>query len=411
MKILFITPYVPHPHAGHGGGMILFQTVSRLAGRHHVEVISFADDDEMRLNLDPSWKFRMTLVPRARRVPRQLHRIVSLAIVRLLQLFRSLLLGIPAYAGKFYDPRMNRLVQHKTGTEPFDIVQIEYTQMGQYVDAIRSGVVVLREHDVFLQTAVRRFETARSLLRKFASFVQLGLWKRYEPRLIKRFDHVITLTQKDKELLDKATGNSVRITGLMPGTDVPDSVVKYGSREPKTILFVGSLDHGPNLDAAEFLCSDVFPIVAQAIPESRLDIIGRYPPSSLAARKSDSIRILDFVEDLESHLQRAAIFAAPIRFGGGIKVKILQALAFGLPVITTPIGAEGIEGLTDENFVLAESAEEFAHRIVFFLQHPKKAESIGRNARELARKRYSWDASVAKLEALYSELAPSRGKN
>ena len=190
--------------------------------------------------------------------------------------------------------------------------------------------------------------------------------------------------------------------------------VPYEERDTRTLLFVGAFDHSPNVDAALWLCSEVYPLVCKECPDVRLRLVGKNPPSALrtVAEKYPSMELLGFVSDLEKHYHSASIFVAPIRTGGGIKTKIIHAQSYGVPVVTTPLGAEGIEGtVNNSTLVLGRTAEELAAGILSLLRDRWKASSIGRKGRETAIVSYAWETTIRKQIAIYRSLLSTNHHN
>lgn len=410
MKLLFLTPYLPHPLAGHGAGEYLYHLLEHLADRHEVTLVSFCDDRELSLAPDLArLPIRCHTVPRTKGRQGSAGRTMALAVVRLLQLVRSILRWEPYYVSKFMDRRMVRLVARLTAEESFDIVQVEFTFMASYLPAVRSGKTVLQEIDVSVRPAYRRMKNARSGLERAVAWVEWCRWTRYESRAVRSFDHVLTVTDQDRMLLGRLT-NEKHISYFAHAFDIPAKSARGGAREPKSILFLGSYAHFPNRDSALWLCEEIFPLVRKRYPDATLYLAGPHPPEELraAARKTPGIRVLGFVEDLDEYLLRCAVFVAPLRYGGGIKNKVLYAMARGLPVVATHIGVEGIDGLETDPALLASTPERLAEQVGRLFDEPDLAASLGAKGVELIRTHYSWDRSIRGLEAIYDEVRGAR---
>ena len=405
MTILIISPYLPHPLAGHGGGVYLFEMVRRIAALHDVTLISFADEQERRLAGDHlGLPVTVHIVPRKKGPVRSPGKAVTLAVTRVLQFARSLVRWEPYLAGKFHHRRMSDTIREVTSSRQFDIVQLEYAQMGQYAGDVRSGVTVLHEHDVILRTMHRYRAAARSPLAKARILFERCRWNSYERRMVRRFRGVSTLTRPDEMLLEWWTGRS-GIAVIPPGVDSPPASAVGGNRDGNTLLFAGNLLQAPNDDAAVWLCSEIFPLIAAAHPAARLSIIGRSPsPALRRAAEDPRITLPGFVEDLSSQFLLAGIFVAPLRLGGGMKIKILQALAHGIPVVTTPVGAEGITGLTSGSARIARTADAIARHCIELLRDPDRARAMGNQGRMLVNENFSWSAVLERTTAYYTNL-------
>jgi len=193
---------------------------------------------------------------------------------------------------------------------------------------------------------------------------------------------------------------------LPPGVEIPERPPGATVRDPFSLVFVGNLAQIPNDDAAVWLCSEIFPMVRARFPQATLSIIGRNPSPALCgiAESVPGITILDFVESLSEHLFRCTVFVAPLRLGGGIKIKILDALAHGIPVVTTPVGVEGISGLNSSNIRVARKAPALTAQIVELLSNPAAAESLGRQGQEAVSTHFAWGPIIQRTVEFYRYL-------
>lgn len=408
MKILLVSPYLPHPLAGHGGGVYLHEMLKRLSTLHAVTLISFADRREMALAGDLSGlDLTIHLIPRRKGPFRSHADALFLLTTRVFQLARSIVLWEPYVVSKFRSRRMSRLIRSVTSADRYDIVQIEYAQMGTYAGDVRSGKTVIHEIDVVYRTMVRYFKEARSPWVRAAYYLEMCRWKRFEPAMAGHFHGVSTLTQPDRLMLERMTGlRSIEV--LPPGVTTPAARGPIPAREPGVLLFVGNLAQEPNADAALWLCTRIFPRIAADHPGATLSIIGRYASPALRAAAGDPrITIADFVDDLRPHFLRAAVFIAPLRLGGGIKIKMLDALTHACPVVTTPVGAEGITGLSTSSVLIARTAEGLARHCVTLLRSPDRAAELGRHGQAVVAGNFSWDRIMEQTTAYYHSLLHS----
>ena len=219
---------------------------------------------------------------------------------------------------------------------------------------------------------------------------------------MRKFDHALCVTEQDTMLLKWLSGTD-EVSYFPRGVDVPTNIPLYSSRERQSVVFVGTYSHQPNTDAVFWLAQDIFPLVLQKFPDAILYIIGRNPPRallSLAAAKPQ-IKVLGFVDDVTTYLRRCSVFAAPLRFGGGVKIKILHAMAHGIPVVTTKIGAEGIEGMQSETVVVGDTTQRLADSISSLFADIERAERVGSYGYDTVSKLYSWDGIVIRLGRIY----------
>jgi len=406
MKILIVTPYLPHPLSGNGASVYLYKLLEHMVRRHEVTVVSFCDARELKLSADlKKLPVRGYFLPRVKGPGAGVTGSVRLAAVRSLQLLMSFLLWEPYYVSKYRHPGMFRLIRRLTREESYDIVRFEFAYMGQYVGSVGGGRTVLHEIDVTFRPAYRRYRRAGTVIKKAVAFVEFCRWARYEPRVARRFDRVICLTEQDRMLLERLTkGKNVEYVPL--AFDTPGEVPLFGTREPQSLVFVGSYSHRPNVDAALWLMSEIYPALLRKFPLSKLLVIGPHPPGEFRAfpGRFPGISILGFVDDVNLYLGKCGVFVAPLRFGGGVKTKILSAMAQGIPVVTTKVGIEGIDGILPDTALVGESTERLVEHIGYLFEHPATAERMGRTGRDLIRKHYSWESVIERFEGIMDRM-------
>ena len=403
MNILIVSPYLPHPRALHGTGVFMHGLLVQLTQHHRVTLVCFCDDKESLLAPDlAALPLELHLIPRAKGRQASFAANALLALWRFVQLARSIILWRPYYTSKFTARRMARLVDRLTARQGFDIVQCEFAQMGQYRKHVRAGATILHEHDVTFRPAYRRFKKASRPIWKAFLFLEWCRWARYEPALAAQYDHVLTVTEQDTRLL-KRLSHTNNISYLPRGVDLPERIPRYEQRESKSLIFVGTFAHHPNVDSVLWLVRDIFPLVLRKYPATILYIIGSDPPQALRdlAVEMPGVRILGYVEDVIPYLRECAVFVAPLRFGGGVKLKIIHAMAQGIPVVTTPVGVEGIEGIDHDRVLLANTPRTIAEGICALLGDPSLGARIGERGFELVRQHYSWKSTTLRLEEIY----------
>lgn len=255
--------------------------------------------------------------------------------------------------------------------------------------------ITIRENEGRLNALVYRLEATK--IRKI------------EDRQLKFFDQVYVCSEQDKAQLDARKPNSEKtnIRVLPNAVDLPsrqNSVPDPGS--PPNLLFVGTMDHGPNEDAIHHIVNELYPHLLKMLNgHFEINIVGRYPTEQIVAYGSiPHISIHADVPDLEPYYRAANIVLAPIRYGGGTRLKILEAFAYGKPVISTTIGAEGIDAKNGHEIIIADSPEDFSKQCVELISNQALANSIADNAHSLYLESYSYKACEKRLTSYMSEL-------
>ena len=236
--------------------------------------------------------------------------------------------------------------------------------------------------------------------------------KRYEAALVRAFHHTLVVSEPDREAFLEAISLNDNTQHNLDAkiTTIPIAVntkeISSISRTPNSlnILTLGTLHYPPNADGIRWFFQQVFPLISRKINGVSLTIIGKNPPSDfrkLAEENPGLIQVTGYVPDLTPYLQKAAVVVVPVRVGGGMRVRILEALAWGMPVVTTTMGLEGIEAEPEKDVLVKNTPEEFSQAVIRILQNPSLQESLARNGRLLAETRYDWQRVLAALDAIY----------
>jgi glycosyltransferase involved in cell wall biosynthesis len=272
--------------------------------------------------------------------------------------------------------------------------------------------LVLDEHNVEYDLHRQIARGNGGLLRRIYSAVNWRKLEREEHALWSRVD-AITVTSRQDEARVRAARPAARVAVVPNGVDVERYRPRPGDPPPDrdTILFFGALDYHPNCDGILHFLDEVWPRLIRTHPAARLRILGRRPPPVLLARRGPAVEVGGFVEDLRPSLASAAAVVVPLRLGGGTRLKILEAMAMARPVVSTPLGAEGIEAAHGRELLVADDPERFAAEVRRLLDDPAAGARLGQAARALVEARYSWRASAISLERCLRETcaAPAAG--
>jgi glycosyltransferase involved in cell wall biosynthesis len=295
------------------------------------------------------------------------------------------------------------------GNEQFDLVIFEfYHTVRRYIDFVRfhhpQALVLIDSVDIHYN----RFFSKAILTGKLSDFEYAETIKQLELAAYQQADLIIAVTEDDGHLLKKDAPRSQ--IGLLPNIHrIPEFI---GSHPPYTkLIFVGTFNHEPNIDAVLYFCNEIFPHLLKMNSNFTLEVIGPNPPESVKALQSHKIIIRGFVENLEECYRTAHISVAPLRFGAGMKGKIGEALSFGLPVVTTKIGAEGFGLSPSENILIAETPLDFAESILQLSQDNQIYKKLSTNGYNFIKNNYSEEATRARLSKLINQallISPKR---
>ncbi len=383
MKILFVTLFLPQEKAYHAGGRYVFELLRQLSRRHEICLATRLQEDEFS-GLDELRPFCREIHPYP--YPRKDQRSVfdNLALV-------ANYLGFSRFA--------DRLIR----SGKYDLVQVEWVESAVLIGR-HTTPLVLDAHDVISKVA-EHFARQKTGLAGVMAQLFLPLVRAVETWIMRRFDTVITRSDFDRNYLQPLLPEQdIRTVSHPAGLDMTD---RSFEREAQTLLFFASYRYRPvNVTAALWFYRQVLPLIRCEFPEVRFIIAGYGPPQCLTelAATDSAVLVTGFVDDSEEYYKRATVFVAPIQVGGGIIVKILDALAAGTPVVTTGYGNEGIGGVPGRDLLITDEASQFAEAVIAILRDPALAGRLSANGRAFANENFGLDTAMAKIESVYGEL-------
>jgi GT2 family glycosyltransferase len=367
LSVLFVSPYPICPPI-HGGGVFMYQTaleLTRLCELHLLILLDYPWQREPHQELERQVASAEFLV-RTEGKEKQFGSILPHAVRE--------------FASQDFEWRLHREMY----VRQIDIVQLEYTALSQYGGDYRRLGCVLFEHDIYFQSIARGSANPRGMIERAKAAYEYLRALRYELRMLPRFDRVqVCSPENGNYLLSFLPNLRGRIDDNRAGIATSRYEFQADAREPETMLFLGSFRHLPNQEGLNWFTQKVLPAVLQHKPKARLVIVGSEPPPRHSLpHQPENIELRGFVEDVREPLSRYAVFVCPILSGSGMRVKLLEAFAAGIPVVSTPLGAEGLAGKDGEICALAEDPANFARKIVELFDDPQKARDLACRARE-----------------------------
>ena len=393
LRVVVLDEEVPYPPDS-GKRIRTWNLLSRLARKHQICLLCYGNSENPGVAAAESAGIRVQLVPPP----------ASLTNKNLyLRLLFNLLSAYPYSVDKHYSEAFESRLKELLANGKVDLVHCEWTPYAHFRGAARSCPFLVTAHNVESQIWYRRSEQSRGLMHRLFFRLQAVKMKRFEIGTLPSADVVTAATPEDQRLMQSWGVRSVRL--VENGVDI--QYFKQSAEVPgaPTLLFLGSLDWYPNLDALDYLLECIMPKVRLARPETRLQIVGRRPPRELVERIAGLAwaELAADVPDVRPWLAKSSIVVVPLRIGGGSRIKILEAFAAGRAVISTSVGAEGLRVVAGEHLEIADSPEGFADRIIRLLDSPRKCQDLGRKGRELAVMNYSWDRIANALESAWYE--------
>jgi glycosyltransferase involved in cell wall biosynthesis len=392
MKILFISLLLPHPYADHAMAFTIFKVIKYLSQRHEISLIAYVRSEQER----EQTKHLMEYCKEVETV------LIPTNFFRKIWTRAKILAFIPHAFSSSYCREMRNKIRSLIKRQKFDIVQMDYT-MGQYVSEISNAVTVIYILDLFYIKAKKLAENSALTIKKLEWLLDSYLCKSFEKKLYTKFDLVLTISPWIRENL-LSVNPSLNIQVLPAGVDIPETRKTHSSGRGKNLVFMGAMWRQENIDAVLYFYRSVYGLIRKIIPDVRLHIVGGSPSEPIKNLASEpGIQVAGYVEDLPSYYMNCDISIAPMRMSGGVHCKILDAMAAGLPVITTSAGNEGIGATPDQEIIVADNAEEFIRRTIELLKDGSRRQYIADNGLEYVRRNFEWQEIIGRLENIFQD--------
>jgi sugar transferase (PEP-CTERM/EpsH1 system associated) len=386
-----------------GARIAIFEPLRRLASRGHaIDLLSFGPADDPSLPELRSWCREVILIADPS--------VAGVWATRLL----SPMQRRPYLASRFWSPSFAREMRRMLVTRPYDLVQVEALSMADYMPLARAyGVpVVLKAQNVESDLCAQQADAARGV-RRWHYRQQSAKLAAYEALRCREAALCLALTTADAQRLAALNGAPAGV-GIVPaGVDLAAFAPRGdGECDPPLVLFTGTMDYPPNVDAVNWFLDAIWPAIRRAVPSAVFTIAGKRPAPALRRRADGHhVVVTGAVADVRPLIAKAAVCVAPLRMGGGMRMKILQAMAMGKAIVSTTIGAEGIDLEDCREGLIADDPARFAAHVVQLLGDAPLRRVMGGAARRRAERQYDWEPLVDRLEAHYRALVPESTGN
>lgn len=262
---------------------------------------------------------------------------------------------------------------------------------------------VITDHDVSYMKCSRMAKQQKNILAKLFYYFESIKLKYFERKIIGKIDLCITVSESDKINLHRIN-KSANLFVIENGVDTDEFNIDNNHSVATNLLWIGGFSNISNKESIKHYIENIHRLVNSSNPEVKLDIIGGGDTEYVKklSQHDDSINVLGYVEDIQSYAEKSGIFIAPITSGGGTKLKVIEAMAFGKAIVTTSIGCEGISGTDGKEYVVADTADEFAKAIIHLINNDDLRFQLGNNARKFVKKQYDWKIIKEKLDKVYS---------
>jgi len=411
MNILFLTQIVPYPPDA-GPKVKTWHVLRYLVQRgHHVTLVTYCRDEEIP-NLE---------------IPRQLcANVIPIPIKRsrygdVYYWFKSHLSRRPFLIERDDLSAMRNAVRNILSRESIDIIHSDQLTMAQFAlpkndmssTNGRWPFTIFDAHNA-VWTIVERTKDSAILPLKPVLALEAKRIRSHEGQIVAEFDHTLAVSEIDKLALQKSCPNKypedileTKITVIPIAVDTEELIPVKRELGSKNIFTMGTLHYPPNADGIRWFANEVFPLILEKMPDVTLTIVGKNPPADfiqMAKENPDAVKVTGYVPDLTPYFESASMLVVPVRAGGGIRVRILEAFARAMPVVTTTVGLEGIVARPGIDVLVEDDEVSFAKAVLDLLSNEELQDQLANNGRKLAETRYDWQIVLKDLDHVYNNI-------
>lgn len=395
MRILIITATLPYPPFS-GTPLRVYNLLQRISKEHEIWLATFVRNLDAAESVSHLQEF-------CRGVEAVKFQQLG-ALARPVDFFRYLLTNKPPDLRLYYSDELMSNIHDLVVKIDFDVVEFVDSYMAMYLQALPQemrGKAILTFIDVVFNKYDRIYPLEPKRFRKLRLWLHSRMMRRWEPRYAERFDHCITVSEADRRLL-LAVNPRLQIDVVPNGVDTHAYQPLPHDDAASALVFVGNMNYRPNVDGVLWFCREMLPYVRREVPEVEVWIVGVDPQPEVRELNGDGVHVTGQVEDVRYYYNRSTASFVPLRAGGGTRLKILEAMALGRPVVSTSIGCEGLDVVDGEHLLIADNSQRFAENAVRLLTDEGLRNSIATKARQLVVDHYDWDVIARKLVKVYT---------
>lgn len=388
MKILFISRWFPCP-PDNGSKIRIFNLIRRLSIRHNITLLSFTHGPVSEVALKEMMHY-CSSVRTSSYVNFRPGRLKALG---------GFFSNRPRSLVDTYSQDMEEIVKQESIKNKYDVVVASQIETVPY--ALLADTMPRVFEEIELAVIREQYDNQQSLFGKIRHGLTWWKTSRFINRVLDKFDGFTVVSQQELNLIRKIKSDHNRFAVVSNGVDLEGSNSDYNAPEPNTLIYSGALTYDANFDAMEFFLNDIFPLIMAEERNVIMRITGSYknvPVDRLPL--SHGVELTGYLKDIRGSVARSWACVMPLRKGGGTRLKILEAMALGTPVISTSKGAEGLEVTHGKNILIADNPVDFSLAVIRVLRDEKLRERLSANGRQLVEKRYSWDTCAGQLEQL-----------
>jgi glycosyltransferase involved in cell wall biosynthesis len=388
MRLLFISRWFPYPQ-NNGSKIRIFNLIKHLSSHHDITLLSFSQEDISEEQLQ-KMKFYCSSV---HSVPYREFRPTRL---KALSGFFS---TFPRSFVDTYNKEMDLLIKKISETNNFDVVVASEIDTVRY--ALLTKNIPLFLEDLELSVICERYTTQSNFVLKARYGLTWYKLSRFIAKILQKFAVCTVVSKEERELVAKINPGYDTLAVVPNGVDLEANTCNFVPPQPGTLIYSGALTYHANFDAMEFFLHDILPRIKSMYSDVHLRITGSHdgvPINRLPVQ--NGVELTGYIADIRQAIALSWVCIVPLRIGGGTRIKILEAMAIGTPVISTTKGAAGLEVTHGYNILIADEPDDFAQSVVSLLKDKSVRDRLSKNGRQLVEERYSWEISAQRLEKL-----------
>ena len=399
MKILWLSHLLPFPSQGGGVLQRSANLIKTVANAHDVTLLAFNQKNILRMfnpDVNVSLSAALEEINNYCKIVKVVDIECDTKYAGKFRLALSSLFSLTPYSIRWltsdvYKKLLNELLTDNS----YDMIWFDTISLVQYnlTTKIDNSFTILNHHNIESDMMFRRAGKEKNILKKIYYLIEAYKLKNYERNKVCNFDINVTCSPLDSKRIEHISPGIV--TRVIPnGVDtkffLPNSTV---IADPYSLVFIGGMSWYPNREAMLFFARQIWPLLKERIPSIKMNVVGECPPQELLelAKLDSNFHVHGFVDDVKKYFNEAGIYVCPISDGGGTKLKILDALAMGKPIVANPVACEGIDVINGKNVSFAEKPEDYVNKICELADNPTMRIEMGRNNRQLILDKYSYD--------------------
>lgn len=390
MRLLFLSYWLPYP-IDNGSKLRVYGLLQGLAQHHEVTLLSFTNGE----HVDSIPSELRTICEEVRLVPHK--KFNPTGIRALFGLFSR----TPRYVSDTFSPEMARCIQEAISSRTYDLAIASQLEAACYRPYFFNQKALFEE--VEIGSFIEQIRVVRSPLRKFRNKLTWMKHQRYISGLIQDFQVCTVVSEQEKQLVAKIAPEYQQIEVIPNFINLHDYQIGDMNPQPNNLIFTGPFRYLANHDAMVWFLNEIFPIVQSQVPEVRLTITGDHANLPLPA--ASNVELTGSVVDVRPLIASSSVSLVPLRVGGGTRLKILEAMALGVPVVSTTKGAEGLDFTNGQHLLIGDTPEAFADQVIRLLKYPSMRQEIIEGARQQVADKYDWGVIIPRFESLVQRTA------